>query len=148
MRSISFIYICITVFSFHCERISSSSKSSYNREKNLIDDYHKQVVILKADKTFYIPKTEIEWYFDKKKFKPISNAKMRDNISVFDTLGNIVYQMTVDTIINNKIIVVCLNLRNAEYYKTVLFVDNIKDLDINYPYLFLCYPSDEPIIDK
>ncbi len=127
-------YIIIPILFLLASCKNTSEESSFEREKRMIDEYHRKVVESKGEKTFFIPKNEISWYFNNKKKISLENAIIGDNISFFDTLGNIQYQAIIDTIIDKKIVIECLDLMEAEYYFVELKIENIRDLKSNYPY--------------
>lgn len=121
------------------ERKRNSNKSAFEKEKELINDYHRKVVIEKGNKTLFIPKNEISWYFKSKKKVPLDSVQKGDNISFFDEVGNIQYQAVVSRVKNDLIHVNCLDLSSGDFYETKLSVESIKDLNPSVYYEICCY---------
>ena len=112
-----------------CAKKEEANETAFDREDQLISEYHKQVVISKGDSSFFIPKGEISWYFNPKNFIDTGLAKVGDNISFFDISGNIIYQaLLIDTSYFKKKIR-CQDLTTGEYYITELNIDSIRGLN-------------------
>jgi Rps23 Pro-64 3,4-dihydroxylase Tpa1-like proline 4-hydroxylase len=145
MKAISILIISFTlIIAEQCDKLKKNKKNqnqenAFERENSIISEYHKQVVISKGGETFFIPKEEIPWYFSKGEFLPIENSQSEDNISFFDTLGNIEYQAIIVSRSEEKTILKCQDLSTAEYYITELNIDSIRDLKKDYPYTIKVY---------
>lgn len=122
---------------YGCESNKNSTKplSSNSTEK----EYHKQMILSKGDSSLFIPKHEINWYFKKENFFVIDSAIIGDNISFFDTVGNIIYQALIVDFENGKPIIKCIDLKKTNYYNTQLLIDSIKDLKKNQKYIIKVY---------
>lgn len=143
MKLLLFLHFTVLLISKQCSNCRDNCREkqdiSYEREDKLIREYHEQVVISKGKEAFFIPKEEISWYFNNGEFLDINKAKIDDNVSFFDTLGNIEYQAIVVDIRNKKIFIRCKDLKNAKYYNTELIVDSVRDLTKKYPYVIKVY---------
>ena len=141
MKLIVFLTIILSIFNKGCFNNSKddTKETPFEREQRLVNEYEKQVVISKGKDTYYIPKGEISWYFNADSFYSIHEAKIKDNISFFDTLGNIIYQAIIVDFKEGKPIIKCQDLKTAEYYTTVLNIDSIRDLERKYPYEIKSY---------
>lgn len=138
INKILFYFLLLLSFQ-SCSQNSGNKETAKEREQRLIDEYHKQVVLSKGKEALFIPKEEIEWYFEKNNFTTLDNAAINDNVCFFDTLGNIQYQALVVGIEKDIITVQCQNLKTTEYYKAPLNVNEIIDLEKNYPYEIKIY---------
>jgi len=122
------IILSVLLFTFSCKN-SLKKETAFDREGRLINEYHRKAVEKKGSKTFYIPKEEVSWYFKDKEVISYENAIVGDNVSFFDTTGNIQYQAVIDTVKDKIIYINCLDLKRIEYYVLELKQENIKDLD-------------------
>lgn len=115
-----FFYLIIVLMFFSC---------GYNQEQKMIDEYHKKVIESKGEKALFISKQTVESFMLKRyEIIDIENIKKEDNISFFDSEGNIFYQVNCTKVLNDVIYIKCLNLNTLKEYETTFEINNIIDL--------------------
>lgn len=138
---ISLSILFFSIISFECRHKKVQKGNRIKKVASVEDEYHKEMILSKGDSTFFIPKHEIGWYFNNKNFLSIDSAAVGDNVSFFDSLGNIVYQALVVEVKRNKTIIRCIDLKTTNSYETELVIDSIRDLKKGYHYKVKIYKS-------
>ncbi|MBT3208146.1 MAG: hypothetical protein HN704_04535 [Bacteroidetes bacterium] len=122
--SSKFIWIFFVLLVSSC---SCFYESEFDKEKQIIDNYHRQLLMDAGKLFFFIPQKEIANLYPSLDTVMNCDARQGDKVLFFDSDGNIVYQCKIYS--NKKdcaIKIRCLNLNSGEYYISSLSMNNIK----------------------
>ena len=101
-------------------------ESEFDKEQKTINEYHKQVLIKKGKKFYYIPKDKVLKFFPSLDTIDRCYSKKNYTVLFFDYVGNIVYQSKIHSVDKKcNIKISCLNLGTGEYYLTKLSKESI-----------------------
>ena len=120
--------ICLYLFMYYFSL--SCKDNSFNREEKMINQYHQKTIEYKGDSLYFISKSEIKYLMPSKSY-PIDSVKINDNVSFFDSNGNIVYQTICRDIKGDSIYLECFSFDKNKDYLTPITkrnFSNIKDL--------------------